>query len=78
MCMISKSKQKFWLDGWIKGIILGTPILAKLWLIDKLFPKHVGLPHLDLTFHLINFLGWMGQGGYSEPILQLALFYQSL
>ena len=58
----------------IKGIILGTLLLAKLWLIDKLFPKHVGLPHLDLTVHKINFLGWMSQGGYSEPILLLALF----
>ena len=48
------------------------------WLNDKLLLEHVGLPHLlDLTVHLVNFLGWMSQGGYSEPLLLYALFYQS-
>ena len=46
--------------------------------IDKLLLEHVGLPHiLDLAVHLVNFLGWMSQGGHSEPLLLLALFYQS-
>ena len=46
-------------------------------MIDKLFLEHEGLPHLlDFTVHLVNFLGWMSQGGYSEPLLLLALFYQ--
>ena len=49
-----------------------------LGLIDKLLLKHVGLPHvLDLAVHLVNFFGWMSQGGHSEPLLLLALFYQS-
>ena len=47
-------------------------------MIDKLLLGLVGLPHiLDLTVHLVNFLGWMNQGGHSEPLLLLALFYQS-
>ena len=47
-------------------------------MIDKLLLEHVGLPHvLDLAVHLVNFFGWMSQGGHSEPLLQLALFYQS-
>ena len=32
---------------------------------------------LDLAVHLVNFFGWMNQGGHSEPLLLLALFYQS-
>ena len=49
-----------------------------LGLIDKLLLEHVGLTHvLDLTVHLVNFFGWMSQGGHSEPLLLLALFYQS-
>ena len=45
---------------------------------DKLLHEHVGLPHvLDLAVHLVNFFGWMSQGGHSEPLLLLALFYQS-
>ena len=40
--------------------------------------EHVGLTHvLDLTVHLVNFFGWMSQGGYSEQLLLLSLFYQS-
>ena len=48
--------------------------------VDKLLLEHVGLTHvLDLAVHLVNFLaiGWMSQGGHSEPLLLLALFYQS-
>jgi len=38
--------------------------------------EHVGLPHvLDLAVHLVNFFGWMSQGGHSEPLLLIALFY---
>ena len=48
----------------------------KLGLIDKLLPEHVGLPHvIDLAVHLVNFFGRMNQGGHSEPLLLLALFY---
>ena len=32
---------------------------------------------LDLAVHLVNFLGWTGQGDHSETLLLLALFYQS-
>ena len=47
-------------------------------MIDKRLLEHVGLPHvLDIAVHLVNFLGWMSQGGHSEPLLLLALFYQS-
>ena len=47
-------------------------------MIDKLLLEHVGLPHvLDLAVHLVNFFGQMSQGGHSEPLLLLALFYQS-
>ena len=47
-------------------------------LIDKLLPELVGLPHiLNLAVHLVNIFGWMSQGGHSEPLLLLALFYQS-
>ena len=47
-------------------------------LIDKLLLEHVGLPHvLDLAVHLVNFFCWMSQGGHSEPLSLLALFYQS-
>ena len=49
-----------------------------LGLIDKLLLEHVGLPHvLDFAVHLVNFFGQMSQGGHSEPLLLLALFYQS-
>ena len=42
---------------------------------DKLLLEHVGLPHvLDLAVHLVNFFGWMSQGGHFEPLLLLALF----
>ena len=45
---------------------------------DKLLLEHVGLPHvLALAVHLVNFFGWMSQGGHSEQILFFALFYQS-
>ena len=49
-----------------------------LGLIDKLLLENVGLPCvLDLAVHLVNFFGWMSQGGHSEPLLLLALCYQS-
>ena len=28
----------------------------------------------DLAVHLVNFIGWIGQGGHSEPLLLSALF----
>ena len=47
-------------------------------MIDKLLLEHVGLPHiLVLAVHLVNFFGWMSQGGHSEQLLLFALFYQS-
>ena len=47
-----------------------------LGLINKLLLEHVGLPHvLDLAVQLVIFFGWMSQGGYSEPLLLIALFY---
>ena len=47
-------------------------------MIDKLLLEHVGLPQvLDLAVHLVKFFGWLSQGGHSEPLLLLALFYQS-
>ena len=69
MCKTDKSK---FLAGWIMGIILGTQLLSflKLGSIDKPLLEHVGLPHvLNLTVHLVNFLGRMSQGGHSEPLL---------
>ena len=47
-------------------------------MIDKLLLEHVGLPQvLDLAVNLVNFFGWLSQGGHSKPLLLLALFYQS-
>ena len=47
--------------------------------LGHLLLEHVGLLHvLDLAVHLVNFFGLMSQGGHSEPLLQLALFYQSI
>ena len=44
--------------------------------IDKLHLEHVGLPHvLDNAVRQVNIFGWMSQGGHSEPLLLLALFY---
>ena len=77
MCKTNKSN---FLAELIKGIILGSHLLSfqKHGLIDKLLLEHVGLPHvLYLAVLLVNFFGWMSQGGYSEPLLLLALFYQS-
>ena len=78
---MSKTKdQSKILAGGIKGIILCTQLLSfkKLGLIDKLLLEHVGLPHvLDLGVHLVNFFGWMSQGGHSEQLLLFAPFYQS-
>ena len=49
-----------------------------MWVLDNLLLDHVGLPHvLVLTVHLVNFFGWMSQGGHSEQLLFFALFYQS-
>ena len=71
MCKTNKSK---FLAGWGPRLLS----ILKLGLIDKLLLEHVGLPHvLDLAVHLVNFFGWMSQGGHSEPLLLLALFYQS-
>ena len=54
------------------------PSLLILGLIDKLLLEHVGLSHvLDLAVHLVNFFGWVSQGGHTEPLLVFALFYQS-
>ena len=47
-------------------------------LIIKLLLENVGLPHVvDLAVYLVNFFGWMSQGGHSEPLLLSALFYES-
>ena len=49
-----------------------------VYLTNRFLLEHAGLPHgLDLTVHLVNFFGWMSQGGHSEPLLLFALFYQS-
>ena len=80
MSLFSLSTLSIFWAGWVKGIILGTWLLSflKLGLIDKLLLKHVGLPHvLVLAVHLVNFFGWMSQGGHSEQLLFFALFYQS-
>ena len=38
-----------------------------LGLINKLLLEHVGLLHvLDLAVHLVNFFGWVSQGGHSD------------
>ncbi len=72
MSLFSLSTWSIFWAGWVKGIILGT------WLIDKFLLEHVGLTHvLDLAVHLVNFFGLMSQGGHSEQVLLLALFYQS-
>ena len=48
-------------------------------MIDKLLLELVGLPHiLDLAVHLVNFFGWMSQGGHSEPLLLIAFFIDKL
>ena len=40
-------------------------------MIDELLFERVGLLHiLDLAVHLVNFFGWIRQGGHSEPLLQ--------
>ena len=45
---------------------------------NNLLLEHVGLPYiLVLAVHLVNFFGWMSQGGHSEQLLFFALFYQS-
>ena len=50
----------------------------KHFISDKLLLEHVGLPHvLDLAVHLVNFFGWLSQGGHSDQLLSFALFYQS-
>ena len=41
---------------------------------DKLLLEHVHV--LDLIVHLVNIFGWMIQGGHSEQLLLLALYYQ--
>ena len=47
-------------------------------LIDELLLEHVGLHQvLNLAVHLVNFFGWISQGGHSEPLLLLVLQYQS-
>ena len=52
-----------------------SPSKSKSYGYDKLLLECVGLPPvLDLAVHLVNFFGWMSQGGHSKPILLLALF----
>ena len=77
MSLISLSTWSFFWAGSVKGAILSL-FYYEHFLTDKLLHEHVGLPHvLDLAVHLVNFFGWMSQGGQSEPLLLLALFYQS-
>ena len=67
MSLFSLSTWSIFWAGWVKGIILGTWLLSfkKLGLIDKLLLEHVGLPHvLVLAVHMVNFIGWMSQGGH--------------
>ena len=67
MYLFSLSTWSIFWAGWVKGIILGTWLLSfkKLWLIDKLLLEHVELTHvLDLAVHMVNFFGWMSQGGH--------------
>ena len=46
-------------------------------MVDKVPLEQVGLPHvLDLAVHLVNFFGWVSQGGSSGPLLLLAFLYQ--
>ena len=46
--------------------------------LDNLLLVHIELLHvLVLAVHLVNFFGWMSQGGHSEQLLFFALFYQS-
>ena len=64
----------FWLDGSRASFF----VLISIFFTDKLPLEHVGLPHvLALAVHLVNFFGWMSQGGHSEQLLFFALFYQS-
>ena len=80
MSLFSLSTWSIIWAGWVKGIILSTWLLSfeKLGLIDKLFLKHVGLPHVLVhAVHLVNFFGWMSQGDHSEQLLFFAIFYQS-
>ena len=47
-------------------------------MIDKLLLELVRLSCvLALAVHQVNLFGWMDQGDHSEPLLLLALFYQS-
>ena len=49
-----------------------------IWVVDNLPLDHDGLPLvLDLAVHLVNYFGWMSQGGHSEQFSFSALFYQS-
>ena len=77
MSLISLSTWSFFWAGLVKGAILSL-FYYEHFLTDKLLHEHVGLPHvLDLAVHLVNFFGWMSQGGHSEQLLFFALFYQS-
>ena len=60
-------------------LLLSTrSIILAGWTKDKLLLEHVGLPHVLVhAVHLVNFFGWVSQGGHSETVLLLALFYQS-
>ena len=59
---------------WSYGTCL--PSFQTFEFINNLLLEHVGLPHvLYLAVHLVNFFGWMGQEGHSEPLLLIALFY---
>ena len=69
--LYSDLNWKFGLDNWHPkelGLV-----------VDNLLFDHVGLPHvLVLAVHLVNFLGWMSQGGNSEQLLFFAFFTRAL
>ena len=71
------------LDVHLNVTCLGRGIILRIFYDYHFFAaalllEHVGLPLvLDLAVHLVNFFGWMSQGGHSEQFLFFALFYQS-
>ena len=76
--MCKTTNQNFWMDGSRASFLVPgySPSKSYIELIGKLLLEHVGLPHvLDQAVHLVNFFGWMNQGGHSERLLLLALFY---
>ena len=68
MCKTKKIKIFGWMDQGHHSWYPATLFLKVR--VDKLLLEHVGLPHvLDLAVHLVIFLGWISQGGNSEPVL---------